>query len=398
MASHRATMSELTGVMEHVDDDLDRMRISASATQQSRILSDLLVQSRLAAQDLERLPISAEAEKNMTTFVNRTAKACQRMLAKLASGETLSAEDMQTIERLYQTNHSVRTELDKLMANMQDKDLMDYIKEGVGSVADTLKNLENLTLEENRMAFDKAKEKIDEKAQGKMSEEGATKRIEPAKAEQLCMAYFSDYSIQDFQCVGETVSRSYAAYNVQGYDDKGTLLFAELSQKDGTLLRFDYYEDCNQETFDLKNARRIAEEFLDKLGYDDMEVVRLRENGTTTDFTYVYFDDGVAYYPDEVHVKVCRTRGVVTGLDATKFIKNHKDREEPDVKYNLAQAQAKLKKGLEVEASRLSVVGTARGEVAAYEFLCSYGGEMYFVFLDANTGEEISIVNAKNIN
>ena len=112
----------------------------------------------------------------------------------------------------------------------------------------------------------------------------------------------------------------------------------------------------------------------------------------------MYFDDGVAYYPDEVHVKVCRTRGVVTGLDATKFIKNHKDREEPDVKYNLAQAQAKLKKGLEVEASRLSVVGTARGEVAAYEFLCSYGGEMYFVFLDANTGEEISIVNAKNIN
>jgi spore germination protein len=175
-------------------------------------------------------------------------------------------------------------------------------------------------------------------------------------------------------------------------------LFAEVSQADGALLRFDYYEDCNEETFDLQNAETIAEQFLEKLGYDDMEVVRFRNNGTTTDFTFLYEDDDIVYYPDEIHVKVCRTRGVVTGMDATKYILRHKeDRSNPQVKLNLAQAQAKLYDGLTVESSRLAVVSTHRGERAAYEFLCSYGEENYFVFLDAVSGEEIAIVNARGI-
>ena len=221
--------------------------------------------------------------------------------------------------------------------------------------------------------------------------------IESARAEELCLRYFSDYNITEYQCVGETVTEGYAAYNVQGYDDKGTLLFAEISQKDGALIRFDYYEDCMNETFDLQNAERIAEAFLEKLGYDDMEVVMFRENGTMTDFTFVYEDDDVAYYPDEIRVKICRSRGVVTGMDAVKYLKNHKDREEPNVKLSLAQAREQLHEKLTVESSRLAVVNTKRGEIPAYEFLCSYENENYFVYLDAMTGEEISIVNAKTV-
>ncbi len=399
-SSHRSNMYELTGIMEHVDNDLDRVRISASPNQQSRILTDLLVQARLAEQDLEKIPLSAERERNITTFLNRTAHACEEMLAKLRRGEGLTSADMEKLEGLYQTNHTIRTELDKLMEKMTDKDLMTLIKKGAGSIADTLKNLEQVTLEENRAAFDGAKEEMGKRKrkQGEDTEnkDGATS-IEPAKAEELCSQYFSDYPIAQFQCIGETVSFGYSAYNVQGYDDKGTLLFAEIDQNGGELLRFDYYEDCKKETFDLENAKRIAEEFLQKLGYEDMEAVRVRESGTTTDFTYVYSDEGVAYYPDEVRVKVCRTRGVVTGLDATKYMKNHIERMEPTVKISLAEAREKLYEGLDVQAARLTVVKTARGDMAAYEFLCNYQEEQYFVYLSASTGEEISILNVKSV-
>ncbi len=400
MAGYRGTMYELTGIMEHVDDDLDRVRVSASPAQQSRILTDLLVQARMAEADLEKLPVEAEADRNVTVFLNRTAMECERMLSKLRNGGELSDSDFETLENLYKTNHYIRTELDKLSEEMTDDDLMCYMKKGEGSVAEILKNLENATLEENRAAFEKHREEkegagMQRNASSPSNEDG--ERIDAARAEELCLSYFKDYAIQQFQCIGETVSRSYTAYNVQGYDDKGTLLFAELDQKSGALLRFDYYEDCEGETFDIENAERIAEEFLQMLGYEDMEVVRLRENGTTTDFTFVYEDDGVVYYPDEIRVKVCRTRGQVTGLDTTKYIRNHHDREEPSVKISLAEAYGKLHKKLTVEASRLAVVRTARGERVAYEFFCSYGEEQYFVYLDAETGKEISIVNAKQI-
>lgn len=400
LTGYKGTMYELTGIMENVDEDLDRARVSASPAQQSRILTDLLVQARLAELDLEKMPVAAETDRNVTVFINRIAKECEMLLSKLRHGAKLSAKDFEELETLYRSNHEIRAQLDGVLEKMTDKDLCSLMKEGKGMLADTIADIENKTLLENNAAFDKKMQKTDGAGTKQTQPErpmGDSSAIDPVKAETLCGEYFSGYSIKEFQCVGETVNPFYSAYNVQGYDEKGTLLFAEISQKDGALLRFDFYEDCNSETFDMKNAERIAEDFLEKLGYDDMEAVRLRENGTMTDFTYVYEDDGVVYYPDEIRVKVCRSRGVVTAFDATKYLKNHRDRVALNVKISLEEAQEKLHDKLSVEASRLAVVKSAQGERAAYEFFCSYGEENYFVYLDAASGEELSILNAKNI-
>ncbi len=402
MRGYQSTAYELIGIMEHVDDDLDRARVSASPVQQSRILTDLLVQARLAELDLEKMPIAMESDENITRFINRVAAESERMLAKLRRGETLSEKDEAALERLYATNHEIRMKLDEYASKMTDTDIADYMKKGVGELATTLEGLEKLTLEENRAALEGIKPKMDGAGMGQNgmtapSEGMGSPTLDPAQAEEMCKRYFADYKIDEFQCIGETVTRGYGAYNVQGYDDNGTLLFAEIDYKSGELIRFDYFEPCEGETFDMDNAKQIAENFLEGLGYDDMEVVRVRENGTDVDFTYAYETDGVVFYPDSVRVKVCRARGVVTGMDASKFLKNHEKRSEPEISLTLANAQNKLRKGLEVDASRLAVVQTARGERAAYEFLCSYQEERYFIFIDANTGDELAIVNVKNV-
>ncbi len=392
MNGYKSTMYELTGLMENVENDLDRIRVSNSPAQQSRILTDLLVQTRMAEMDLEKLPVAAETDRNVTSFLNRTATACQIMLSKLRNGEGLSARDSELLERLYQTNHAIRAELNGLAENMTDKDMERYIKDGAGSVKDALDRIEKSTIAENADNLARSQPAGEE-----LSPQEGKPHVEAARAEALCTQYFAGYNVADFQCVGETVGKGYEAYNVQGYDEKGNQLFAEVSQADGTLLRFDYYQDCAGESFDLRSAELLAEEFLEKLGYDDMEVVRFRTNGSTTDFTFVYEDDGVAYYPDEIMVKVCRTRGIVSGYDATKYVRNHGDRYEASAKLTLAEAQGRLHSGLTVESSRLAVVAIERGKRTAYEFLCSYGEERYFVYLDANSGAELSIVNVKNI-
>lgn len=389
MSANKGTMYELTGIMEHVDDDLDRVRISASPMQQQRILTDLLVQARVAEADLEKLPITQQESQNVTQFINRTAFECERMLSKLRNGGTLNERDMQTLENLYQTNHAIRQELDQLSEVMTDKDLSAYLNGKGGMLREALNRLENMTLEENRMGQEVTP------SQPRTENVGTT--IDGAQAVERCKTYFSKYNIEEFQCVGETSTKDYSAYNVQGYDDKGTLLFAEIRQEDGALIGFDYYEDCTEERFDMDNAERIAEEFIEALGYDDMEIVRFRNMGSTTEFTFVYQDDGVVYYPDEIRVKVCRTRGVVTGMNASKYLKNHGGMVELNTKINLETAYDKLSEKLSVETSRLAVVNTARGKRTAYEFLCSYSDAQYFIYLDAETGEEIAIINTQNL-
>ena len=399
MSANKATMYELTGIMEHVDNDLERVRISASPVQQSRILTDLLVQARLLETDLEKLPISFQEEQNITAFINRTAMECERMLSKLRHGETLNEKDMATLESLYKANHSIRQELDTLTEKITDRDITDYIKGNGGMVSEALNRLETLTMEENRAAIEERKKEMEGAGMRLMPENSticAENAVDGARAVELCSQYFTKYKINNFQCVGETVTNRYSAYNVQGYDEKGTMLFAEIDRQTGALIGFDYYEDCTEENFDIQNAERIAEEFLDGLGYDDMELVKCRNSGSTAEFVFVYEDDDVVYYPDEVRVKVCRTRGVVTGMDASKFLKNHKERKNIDVKINMGEARDKISDKLAVESARLAVVRTMRGEKPAYEFLCSYQDAYYYVYIDAGTGEEISIINAQN--
>lgn len=398
-AGMQSTAYELMGIMEHVDDDLDRVRIATSSSQQQRILTDLLVQTRLAELDLEKLPIDGEADRNVTTFINKVGGVCERLLSKLRRGESLSKEDEATLQRLYETNHAIRTQLDEYALKMTEKDITSFMKKGAGAFSDMLNGLENLTIEENRMALN---DKMDGAGMRSMplqdkQKEGGFPKIDTAQAEELCKRYFSDYKITEFQCIGETVTHGYSAYNVQGYDDKGTLLFAEIDYNGGELIRFDYYEECSEDTFDLQNAEMIAQNFLEKLGYADMTAVRTRENGTDADFHFVYETDGIVYYPDTVRVKVCRSRGVVTGFDASKYLQNHTNRDEVKTTLTMQEAEAKLHKGLTVEYSRLAVVKAKRGERAAYEFVCSYMDEKYVVYVDAVNGDEIAIVNIKNL-
>lgn len=394
MSAYQGSTYELAGIMENVDGDLDRIRLSNDVSQQSRILTDVLVQARLAEADLEKMPVSAQSDANLTRFVNTLAGEANRMLGKLRNGQALTGEDFATLQKLYETSHTVRMQLDEYTSKMCCKDFSKYMKKGKGALADTLQRLESATLEENRLTPNA--QGIETGGAGTKQTKDAVK-IGTAKAEELCKAYFAKYNVKDFQCVGETNARGGVLYNVQGYDDKGTQLFAEVDEYTGKLVRFDFFEECNGDKFDKESCSKLAEEFLTSLGYQDMTLVRARRNGSTLDFTYAVEQDGVIVYPDSVRVKVCGTRGVVSGFDGSRYLKNHKQRENLQASITMSEAEERLQKGVEVEGSRLAVVQTVRGERTAYEFVCSFMEERYLIYIDAESGNEISIINVKSI-
>lgn len=394
-ASYRGTLYELVGIMENVDTDLNKVRVSASPVQQSRLLTDLLVQTRLAESSLERFPIDSQADANVTSFINRTADCSQTMLTKIQSGEKLTEEDVAKLEKLYATNHKVRDELNRLATSMDDKDLIGFLKAKKGNmVAESFQNVENLTLEENRSEqgpfADVARD------QTETGDQAGAGEVSSSRAEELCRGYFKDYSIDRVEYAGEATSRNLEAYNFFLYDNRGRRLFAQVSKKGGELVSFDFYEHCSAKNFDLERSMMIAEDYLSGLGYENMTAVWVNESGTQATFNFAYEENGTVYYPDLVKVKVCETKGKVVGFDAVAFLKNHRSRSEANTTISLGEAQEKLNQNLKVEASRLTVIPVENKEVAAYEFVCDYKGETYFIYVDANTGEEIRILNVLN--
>ena len=394
--TYRGTLYELVGIMENVNTDLNKVRVSASTVQQSRLLTDLLVQTRLAESSLERFPIDSHSDANVTSFINRTADASQELLNKLGNGGKLTESDLARLEKLYQTNHKVREELNRLALEMTDKDMQAFMKEKKGNrVFESFQTLENATLEENKEESGPFAEQSAENKEG--AEQEKKDEISSSRAEELCLEYFKDYSIVSTGYAGETISGDMQAYNFFLLDDHERQLFAQIAKNGGALISFDFYENCTEKNFDVERSKAIAEEYLAGLGYENMTAVWVNESGTQITFNFAYEQSGTVYYPDMVKVKVCETKGKVVGFDAVAFLKNHRSRSVPNTKISLGEAREKLNKNLSVDASRLAVIPVDGKEIAAYEFVCTYGEEdTYFIYVDANTGNEVRILNVLN--
>lgn len=392
-SAYRGTLYELVGVMENADADLSKVRVSASAEQQSRLLTDLLLQARLAESDLERFPLTAEADAGVTAFINRTAAYSEQMLEKLRAGEKLTSEDFEKLEWLYKTNRQVRDGLNRLAIGMTDKDMEMFMKESRGNeVQKSFESIENMTVSDEEAGATAAAEAAEgERAKGEKKEE----KITSVRAEELCGQYFAEYDIRRTDYAGETSSSELPTYNFFLRDGQDRQIFARISESDGSLASFEFYEYCTEKNFDLQSARTIAEEYLASLGYEDLSAVWVNENGALATFHFAYEWDGAVFYPDLVKVKVCETKGKVVGLDATAFLKNHRTRGEVRTNLTVEQARGRLSEKLTPETQRLVVVPVRGKEVVAYEFLCSCGDENYFVYIDAKTGEEALILSIR---
>ncbi|MBE5753213.1 MAG: hypothetical protein E7343_04005 [Clostridiales bacterium] len=393
--AYRGNLYELTSLIENVDGDLDRVRVSASPAQQQRILTDLLVQARLAESVIEKLPIDAQNNGNVTSFINRTAFVCEHLLSKLRKGETLDEKDQEVLEKLYETNHRVRGMMEDFIADLQDEDLTEYLKgKGEDKFSQAIQNVENATMEENRNPTFSEPPEVRAGATPKDSQD---EKISSAKAEELCRGYFSEYDVQKIRFDGETVSRKFQAYNFVLTDSNDVEIFAQISEMDGSLISFDYYEYCTKQNLDIENAKTVALNFLEKMGMENMTAVKVSQTGATASFTFCYELDGDLFYPDSVNVKVCEEKGVVVGYNASAYLRHHKERTPLKPTVSMTSAKEKLHDKLTLEGSKVALINVKGRERVAYEFICSYNDETYFVYIDGNTGEEISILNAKTI-
>ena len=386
---HTQSLYELNSIVDNLDTNLAKARVSNSAGEQVRILSDIAIESEMAEVVLERLPVGTQLTQNMTSFVNKMGDSAQSMLYAVARGEKLTDSQKASIKYMYEVNLEMKRIINELTSSSNEKEMLKAMKGKENSLMfKSFGDLNNNTIETPKEINDGPFSDSIKKVTAKNLE--ALEEINSTRAEELAKEYFNAYGLTDARCTGETIAEQIECYNVCLTTNDGEM-FAQISKKGGKVVMFDSYKDCADKNFSVERCTDIAQDFLGALGFDNMKAVWTSENGTTCNLNFAYEQDGVIFYPDMIKVKVCEERGIVTGMEGIAYVLNHVERSADDATVSESEAEANLNPDFEIAGSRLTVIPFDEQETLAYEFYGSYGGNDYYIYVDAKTGEEIEV-------
>lgn len=387
--AHTESVYELNSIVDNLDANLSKARVSNSQSEQVRLLSEIAIESEMAETVLERIPVETQFTQNITSFVNKMGDSAQGMLKQVASGKKLSDSQIASIEYMYKTNAQLKQVINELVSEAGTGDVLAAMRgktDGLFYVS--FGEIENNPVEVPKEINDGPFAENVKKAHSKSLK--GLKEITASEAENLAKKYFKDYDVTDAKCTGEATAESLTVYNLSLTTKDGEM-YAQISKCGGKVVEFNSYKDCSDKNFSVERCIDIAEDFLESLGFDDMKPVWTSENGTTCNLNFVYEDDGVIWYSDMVKVKVCEERGIVTGAEALSYVMNHVERDAGEAKISKNEAKAKLHEGFEVKGSRLAVIPVEGKEVLCYEFNGKLEGSEYYIYIDAKTGNEAEV-------
>jgi germination protein YpeB len=146
-----------------------------------------------------------------------------------------------------------------------------------------------------------------------------------------------------------------------------------------------------EESYSKEDAITSSKNFLEAVGYNDMQAVWVSVNSGTAYINFAYVKDGVILYPDLIKVKVSLSDLSLIGLEANNYIYNHVARTLSENRGN--PQDISLKEGFEVVTKRLAVIPTEwNTEIEVYEVAGSYEGAFFYLYYDVVTLEQIKVM------
>ncbi len=349
------------------------------------LLADVIRQAQGVQADLAVLPLSGSAIAPAMKYINQAGDFCQRLLARLGEGDSLSSEDTANLTSLSETAAQLSLALNAIIQEYEA---------GQWPLTDRLIQLESLS-GESAPAVDYPTLLYD----GPFSD-GATggefkalagmDEISAQEAEQLLRNYVGADRVTKIALDGES-SLPTPCYGFS-LEAGGYHLSAAVTKMGGQVLYLLCSDDVAGELLSLSQCFRAAETFLLSRGYSGMELNYYSQHDGILTANYAATQNGVTLYPDLVKIQVSMADGAILGVEAGNYLRNHVPRSLDLPTLTEAEARARVNPALSVESVRLCVIPTDAAEVYCYEISCSGKGGTYLVYLDAVTGAEVDIM------
>lgn len=403
-------MYELVDAVNNIRTDLDKAAISASKDQQIIIFEDIFRYSSIANDKLHSLPLSQDTINSTSKYLTQVGDFCYSLVRASSEGRSLNSSEYAMIDKLSNQSYNLSNQLQDVLADInigkvrwgeiRQKMTGVFAMSGKNIITQKFVNIQKQIAQYPTLIYDGPFSDNTLDIKPRIS---SAKTVSESDARKVFMSLVSKESINSVTSVknkGKTPIDSYE-FNATVKGDKNRVINCTVSKNGGKINYLIDSKNIGKPVLKQKDAVNKGTEYLKKLGYKDMVSTYVLNYGNSVLINYIYKQDNVYIYPDQVELKIAMDNGDIIGVQANKYLTSHvPDRKIAAPKITEAQALKKVSPRVKVNSRRLAIIPTETNkEVLCYEFGVTYNNDNYFIYINADNGYEqkiLQIINTPN--
>ena len=370
---------------------VSKLAVAHSKAMKQEYLSDMTAYATAAAENLANLSEKSADNSDVLKFINQTGDFAKYLDDKLNKGGELTEKDLETIGEIGAAVRAVKAELQRVSGEVE-KDGFSFlrtIESGSDGFSEIVRSFENEKIDYPSMIYDGpfSDSMTERTAKGLTGKEADKEEALRRVSDLLQNVEISEISVK------EGNKNVFETYDFELDTSRGKC-YVTLAKKGAFPVSISYAEaGAASLSLTAKQAEQAAESYAEKIGLSSMKAVWASNYNNVYYVNLAYFENGAIFYPDLVKVKVNGETGEIDGMESLNYIFNHTERPVFESVMPPSEAVLSVSEDISVESVRLAVVPTkGDGEILAYEVYGTKGEEKYFVYVSAESGEELKIM------
>ena len=405
--SYNYSFYEMLNYVDSMETYLAKSIISKSANHSAETLTYVWRDANLAENSLSQIPVSTDGLSNASKFLNQVSDYSYSLSRKNIKNKELTDEELENLNRLHEYSVQLKNSLNELSDELNNGSISwkELTKKTNKKLSQQVSNVTQDSFDSIEGTFDDYTGLIYDGAFSEhmtsIERKGLTGNdVDEETAKEIAKKFVGEEKVNEVISNGFTENGNIPSYsfnlNLNNEDSKSIAI----SKKGGHVVYLNSNRNIEAEIISEEEAKRIAGDFLDEKGYENMKsTYTLTQQGEIT-INFAYEQDKVICYPDLIKVKVALDNGEIMGFEATGYLNCHTER---NLKKNIIDkeiAKKKINKNLEITNERLAIIPTEYNtEIYCWEFQGKVDEKEFLVYINAETGEEediLVIVNTPN--
>lgn len=402
---------ELLTAVDNIQDNLSKSAIVDDKNQRMLIFEEIFRYSTMASDRLHSLPIPQERVNETSKFLIQVGDFCYTLVKDSVSGEEITEEQLSAIDNLSDQSYELRENLNGLLQEINEGKVKwgEIRKKATGVlpkseedvVGQKFQNIQKQVAQYPALIYDGPFSENILEIEPKVNEE---KEVSIEEAKDFLKKALANRDIKDIKernSESNTKIESYG-FNVtlNGRDEKENIV-CDISKRGGKVIYLMDNKALNKPNIELEKAIEIGKEYLESLGYENMQPTYTLKYEDNVTINYVFTIDDILVYTDQIKLKVALDNGDIIGMEADKYLVSHtKNREIPTININADEGKENIGKRLELKNIKLVIVpGEMNKEKLCYEYSGTYRDDEYKVYIDVTSGNFeriIKIINTVN--